>query len=134
MAKRKPKQPKTIPAITLQQPYCWLLMEGHVTTEKRTGPIDYRGPVAIVAGKRHGYSDLHVVRIQRDYPDCPDIDDLTYGAIIGVVDLADCRVTDEPGMRYVWKLKKPRRLKKPKPFTGTGQLIEVEAKLVRGLL
>jgi hypothetical protein len=36
MVKRKPKPPKTIPALTLQQPYCWLVMEGRVKNERRT--------------------------------------------------------------------------------------------------
>ena len=121
--------------MTLPQPYCWLLMEGHVTTEKRTGATGYRGPVAIVAGKKSiQVRDPHHARVQRDYPDCPDIDDLEYGAIIGVVDLVDCLKSDKPGMRFVWELRKPRRLKKPKPFIGGGQVFEVEAKLVRGLV
>jgi hypothetical protein len=51
------------------------------------------------------------------------------------VDLVKVWVTDEPGMRYVWELRKPRFLKTPKPFAGAGGgKIEVEAKLLRGLL
>ena len=77
---------------------------------------------------------MFVERMRRDFPDCPDVDDMVYRAIVGVVDLVDIWITDEPGMRFVWELRKPRRLKKPKPFTGGGGLLEVEAKLVRGLL
>ena len=51
-----------------------------------------------------------------------------------MVDLVGTWETDEPGMRFVWELRKPRRLKKPKPFAGGGQVFEVEAKLVRGLV
>jgi hypothetical protein len=57
-----------------------------------------------------------------------------YQSILGVVDVVDTWVTDEPGMRFVWELRKPRRLKKPKPLIGSGKVFEVEAKLVRGLV
>ena len=114
-------------------------MEGRVSIEKRTGAIDYRGPVAIIAGvrlagTRQGQMLMFIERMRRDFPDCPDVDGLVYGAIVGVVDVVDCWITDEPGMRFVWELRKPRRLKKPKPYAGAGGMIEVEAKLVRGLV
>ena len=131
MPKRKPK---TIPAITLQQPYCWLVMQRKVKSERRTHQIEYRGPIAIVAGKRYHDLARRVQRFREDYPKCPDPVDLTCGAIVGVVDLVDVWETDEPGMRFVWELRKPRRLKKPKPYAGAGGMIEVEAKLVRGLV
>mgnify|MGYP001160566387 CR=1 FL=1 len=128
MAKRKPKM---IPTMTLQQPYCWLVMEGHVTSERRVGTPPQYGPVAIIAGKKSNQvRDPHHARVQRDYPDCPDADDLEHSAIVGVVDVVDCLKSDKPGMPYVWKLRKPRRLKKPKPYAGAGGMIEIEATCV----
>jgi hypothetical protein len=120
--------------MTLQQPYCWTVMDGRVKTERRTHQTTYRGPIAIVAGKHYHDLPKRVQRIQEQYPKCPDADGLAFSAIVGVVDLVDVWETDEPGMRYVWELRKPRRLKKPKPYTGSGGTMEVEAKLVRGLL
>jgi hypothetical protein len=119
----------------MQQPYCWLLMVGHITREKQNlRPIQF-GPVVVIAGIRLlSKMDPHLARAQRDFPDCPDADKLARGSIVGVVDVVDCSTIDRPGIHCVWELRNPRRLKKPKPFTGTGQLIEVEAKLVRGLV
>jgi hypothetical protein len=131
MPKRKPK---TLPAITLQQPHCWALMSGKVKSERRTHQTEYRGPVVIIAGKRYADLKRRVERFCEDYPKCPAADELTCAAIIGVVDLTKIWVTDEPGMRYVWEFRKPRLLKKPKPYSGAGGLLEVEVKLVRALL
>jgi hypothetical protein len=132
MAKRKPK---TIPAITMQQPHCWALMSRKVKSERRTHQIEYRGPVAIIAGKRYVDLKSRIKRFREDFPKCPDADDLPCGVIVGVVDVTRIWITDEPGMRFVWELRKPRLLKNPKPFAGGGGgKIEVEAKLVRGLL
>ena len=136
MAKRKPK---LIPALTLQQPFAWAVMAGHATSEKRTGSTNYRGPLVIIAGgqqpgTRQGQTIMFIERMRRDCPDCPDVYGLVYQSILGVVDVVDTWVTDEPGMRFVWELRKPRRLKKPKPLIGSGKVFEVEAKLVRGLV
>jgi hypothetical protein len=110
-------------------------MQKKVKSERRTHQTDYRGPVAIIAGKRYADLKSRIKRMREDYPKCPDADDLPCGVILGVVDLVKVWVTDEPGMRYVWELRKPRFLKTPKPFAGAGGgKIEVEAKLLRGLL
>jgi hypothetical protein len=90
--------------------------------------------IAIIAGKRYADLKTLVKRCREDFPKCPDADDLPCGVIVGVVDLTKIWITDEPGMRFVWELRKPRLLKTPKPFAGGGGKIEVEAKLVRGLL
>jgi len=130
--------PKRIPAtvlgLTVQQPYCWQLMEGRITKERRTGMIDYRGPIAIIAGARPNDLPTRIKQFFGDIKGLPDIDDLPFNAIVGVIDLVEVHRTEEPGMPFVWELRNPRRLKKPEPHKGAGHVLKIDSKLVRKLL
>jgi hypothetical protein len=135
MARKKKKaKPSVIPALTIQQPYIWTVIEGLVTAERRTGSIDHRGPMALISGRRYHDLPNRVKRYRDDFPDCPEPEDLPCGVIIGVIDLVDIWETDEPGMRFVWELRKPRKLKKPVEHTGSGTVVEIDAKLVGKLI
>lgn len=90
-------------ALTVQQPWAWAIIHGGKDVENRTQAYQYRGPLAIHAGKRLSERGCNIV------PDLLDVADhaasaalgrptllttyaaveLTYGAIIGVVDLLD---------------------------------------------
>lgn len=38
-------------ALSIQQPWAWLIVHGHKSVENRTWPTNYRGPLLIHAGK-----------------------------------------------------------------------------------
>lgn len=97
-------------AISVRQPWAWLIVHGGKGVENRTWPTSKRGPVYIHAGKkfdRAGYLFLreHDIRMTGDF--------LT-GGIIGVVDIIDCVQNSispwaELGMWH-WVLANPRPL------------------------
>jgi len=78
--------------LTVRQPWAWAIIHGGKDVENRVRNIagDYRGPVAIHAAKGVG-SDREftakTITVGRIGPGVPF--GLTYGAVIGVVDLVD---------------------------------------------
>lgn len=52
-------------ALTISQPYASLIASGEKWVENRTWPTDYRGPLAIHAGKGTQYLDKHELE---EYP------------------------------------------------------------------
>lgn len=88
-------------ALTVQQPWAWAIFAGK-TVENRTQLWKYRGPLAIHAGARwsnHGGRDPRVLEVAKGYLRTdlhPDMSaelnrgGFEYGAILGIVDLADC--------------------------------------------
>ncbi len=101
-------------ALTLRQPWAWLVVNGFKDIENRIWATRHRGPLLIHAGTSR--VDLHwdvKEEIEEDFgiriPEEYDI-----GGVIGVVDLVDC-VTDHPSPWfaadcYGWVLDNSRRL------------------------
>lgn len=85
----------TLPAITIRQPYAWLIAEGIKLTENRGQNLHHRGLVAIHAGKawspgaerdervRAAWKTRHRTGLRAGSPE------LTYGAVVAVADLVD---------------------------------------------
>lgn len=72
--------------LTVKQPWAWALIHGPKRIENRTWETSYRGPLLIHAGKsRTALGDEEDL-----LPDLPSPNQLSFGAIIGVVDLIDC--------------------------------------------
>jgi hypothetical protein len=83
--------------------------------ENRTWSTTYRGPVAILAGKKVDCSLALSLGL--------DPNKLTRGAIIGVVEVVDC-IRDSKSRwamsgHYHWVLRNPRRTSTPIPMTGS---------------
>ena len=73
-------------ALSIRQPYAYLILIGVKRIENRTWPTLYRGPLAIHAGAR--WHERPVEQIEKHFRvKVPD--DLPTGGIIGVVDLVD---------------------------------------------
>lgn len=78
-------------ALSIMQPWAWLIVAGHKDIENRSWPTSFRGPVLIHAGKR----------MDPDFDDaqdwlCPDIErpcDFDTGGIVGEAEIVGC-VTD----------------------------------------
>lgn len=125
-----------IKCLTVRQPWAsWIF--GQVESDKlprvknvenRTWATDYRGQLAIHAGKTLDTSAA--LRFDLSFFSFP------MGCVIGVVDLVGI-VTGhpsphaEPGLNH-WVLARPRRLVEPVPCKGAQGLFEIPGELVAG--
>jgi len=113
---------RVVKALTIRQPWAACIVEASKTIEVRTRRTHHRGPLAIHAAARFdsGYS-------RKDFPDLP------LGAVVGMVQLLDCRplvpadaeaalfeeLTEEDceGL-WAWVLAEPEELIEPLPCKG----------------
>jgi hypothetical protein len=81
-------------ALSIRQPWAFLVVTGRKCVENRSWRTSYRGPLYIHAGAR--WADEPVERIERRYGiEIPR--DLSLGGVVGVVDLVDIvRKSDDP--------------------------------------
>lgn len=132
-------------ALTIRNPYAWLIAQGEKDYETRGWKTDYRGPLAIHAGKyKPTRSDVvHMKNTLYQVMDRHHVDsqgDMAYGAVLCIVNLVDCISTGDtmpdtweqlPGMtqqefvfgdyspgRWAWKLELLEVFAKPVPATG----------------
>ena len=81
---------KTLPTISVRQPFAWAIMVGIKTVEFRSRPVAYRGPILIHASKgEQGLDSLDT--LLADHPEFSN-PTLYFGCLLGVVDLVDCRL------------------------------------------
>ena len=79
-------------ALTIIQPYAELIADGEKMVENRTWYTNYRGPLAIHAGKsREGLSGD------------PGEELLIFGAVVAIVDLTACLCLDRMGLVESWE-------------------------------
>lgn len=122
-------------AITIRQPWAHFIIHGPKRVENRTWPASYRGPLAIHAsssprslpglcrqlGTRDGLFHEHVsaefARIK--------LEDLAFGAILGIVEMVDCRRVEDLDEPDPWAegpwchiYRDPRPLDRPIPCLG----------------
>ena len=78
-------------ALSIRQPYAWLIANGHKDIENRTWPTHFRGRVLIHAGvtypKRDYADDLE--SFTRQYGAYPERQSMI-GGIVGVATIVDC--------------------------------------------
>lgn len=75
------------PALSVRQPYAWLIVRGLKPIENRTWSTTYRGPLII-----HASSKMHehgIEEIERRYGVKIDRNHMHLGGIVGRVDLVD---------------------------------------------
>lgn len=78
-------------ALSILQPWAWLIVAGHKPVENRRWFTHYRGPVLVHAGKKWGAEqrkDLLLIRQHFPHIKFPEAFDL--GGIVGSVSLVDC--------------------------------------------
>lgn len=103
-----------LPAISVRQPWAWLIVNGFKDIENRSWTTRYRGTVLIHAGQSRADFTTEVLdaihaRFGIVVPDALDI-----GGIVGAVDIVDC-VKTHPSKWHKrgcdgWILARPRRL------------------------
>lgn len=75
-------------ALSIMQPWAWLIVQGHKDIENRIWPTTFRGPVLIHAGKKADFDPLK----EWDWDDIvpPRLDHADFGGIVGEAEIVDC--------------------------------------------
>lgn len=91
-------------ALSVRQPWAYLIVQGIKEEEYRSWSTDYRGPLLIHAGKSVDPKGMQKFRrVEKKHDQEPM--EFLQGGIVGEVVLDDC----EPYKHgYIWKLSRPR--------------------------
>ena len=120
-------------ALTIRQPWAWAVVAGHKDVENRSWSTPFRGTIAIHAGYAEdleAYADL-VAERGRELA-IPAYEQMTRGAIVGVVDLVDCverHTSSWFGGPYGFVLANARMLDRPIECRGQLGLWELSSEL-----
>jgi hypothetical protein len=118
-------------ALSVCQPWAWAIVRAIKTVENRSRPTRHRGPLRIQASMSRRY-------LGEDYadflPDLPPVEQLDFGALVGVVEVVGCVLPAEiegnplaVGPRC-WLLARARR-PRPVPFKEQVSLFDVADQL-----
>lgn len=85
-------------ALSIRQPWAWLIVNGHKDIENRTWSTNYRGPVLIHASKGMTWDEYAGAIVSARYATrgedfaraMPNFKDIERGGIVGVANLVDC--------------------------------------------
>jgi len=120
-------------ALSIIQPWAWLIVHGHKPVENRRWPTSFRGQFLIHAGKKFDHEAIFWLREIANKSPVSGIDriilPLTFarGCIIGRADLVDC-VTSHPSPwfsgPYGFVIAQPREIP-PAPLRGQLGFFEV---------
>ena len=123
---------ETMKALSIKQPWAWLIVNGYKDVENRSFPINLRGKIYVHAGKKVDndgaiwlWENRERLGIQACMPEWVEIcNSWEQGAIIGEAEIIDCRCDYEPkslwaesGM-WQWHLANPIAYKEPIPCKG----------------
>ena len=97
-----------IAALSIRQPWAWLIVHGHKDIENRGWPTNFRGPLLVHAGKTmtRRFYDETVGELKLSGlcpPDLPAYEDLARGGLVGWTRVVDC-VKEHPSR---WKTSYP---------------------------
>jgi hypothetical protein len=76
-------------ALSLKQPFAWLIANGYLLVDDRTWGTEYRGPVLIHASKGLYKEYYDYLKSSTDIP-LPAKDKLEYGGVVGIANLVLC--------------------------------------------
>ncbi|MHC1772100.1 MAG: ASCH domain-containing protein [Flexilinea sp.] len=92
-------------AISIRQPWAWLIVNGIKTVENRTWKTNYRGRLLIHASTRLDFNEADFADFCQDAKAEDGIiipADLPLGGIVGAVDLIDCVENCEDAYDESW--------------------------------
>ena len=94
-----------IPALSIRQPWAWLIVHGHKDIENRDWPTNFRGALLVHAGQTltKRYYDDTVAELAAAGlcpPDMPTFEALPRGGLVGWTHVVDC-VPEHPSR---WKI------------------------------
>lgn len=93
---------KVIPALSIRQPWAWLIVNGHKDVENRDWKTNFRGAFLVHAGKTRDRSEYAAAYelAARACIEIPDMDSLEYGGLVGCSVIHDC-VTESSSPWFV---------------------------------
>jgi hypothetical protein len=77
-------------ALSIRQPWAWLIVHGYKDVENRTWPTRRRGPFLVHAGKTLDHEGYEFVEAEWSHIWMPAPKDLELGGIVGRATLTDC--------------------------------------------
>ena len=104
---------KKLRALSLRQPWAWLVVNGYKDIENRSWRTTHRGPLLIHASLTKTTLQADLRRVKEDYGIVVP-ENLEFGGVVGVVDVVDC--LKKSGSRWHfrgswgWVIANPRRL------------------------
>lgn len=81
-------------ALSIRQPWAWLIVNGYKDIENRSWPTKYRGPVLIHAGKSYD-SGFNPFGLPSSALLAPNSRMTEKGGIVGIVEIVDCTTDSE---------------------------------------
>lgn len=80
-----------IPALSILQPWAWLIVNGFKDIENRTWRTHHRGRILVHAGKRWGPEQrADLAHVRAAFPDIPLPDAFELGGLLGSATITDC--------------------------------------------
>lgn len=86
-------------ALSIRQPWAWLIVNGHKNVENRTWPTNYRGNFLVHAGLTCKQADYDAALLFVEafidpalVYEVPDIGELQLGGVVGMAKLVNCAV------------------------------------------
>ena len=116
-------------ALSIRQPWAWLIVNGYKDIENRTWSTNFRGRVYVHAGRKIKSGDFPE---QRDYITQSGIllpEEPALGAIVGEVTITDCvNTSSSPWFRgpYGFLLLEPTAYAMPIPYRGQLGFFDVD--------
>lgn len=111
-------------AISIKQPWAWLIINGIKDVENRTWYSNHRGPLYIHASKNWDQDGYHFLLLKYGIYDSarlPAKKDYVFGSIIGTVNMVDCVSYYQSVWfygPYGFVFENPFSLIEPMPFKG----------------
>ncbi|MBN1663410.1 MAG: ASCH domain-containing protein [Deltaproteobacteria bacterium] len=114
-------------ALSVRNPWAWLIVHGIKDVENRNWASNYRGQLLIHASMTWDYDGAlwisnHFGKI------FPNVSEVTQGAIIGRVNMVDCVTRHASKLffgRYGFVLQEPKAFENPIPYRGQLGLFDV---------
>jgi len=117
-----------VKAISIKQPWAYLIVNGHKDIENRTWTTKHRGPLLVHASKQVDKGAWR--RYQQEF-NLPPMDKFELGGIVGQVEVVDC-VPAHPSRwfqgKYGFVLQNAQKLPF-RPYKGQLNLFEVKEEL-----
>ena len=115
-------------ALSIRQPWAWLIVHGHKDVENRAWPTGFRGRFLVHAGRQLDQEGYRRARSRTGLV-LPPADELARGGIVGEAEIVDC-VDEYPGPWFSGPYGFVLRNARPLPFrplAGRLGFFEVEA-------
>jgi len=129
------KLPVTEYYLSVRQPYAWAIIAGIKDVENRSWLTKIRGRIFIHAGmNKHELVDKMDHLRRNGVKKIPKEEDMTFGAIIGSVEIVDC--VEKHGSKWYegnigFLLAKPKKLKVPVPMKANARMQRVPSGVLK---